>query len=78
MKTQELKKDEKVKINYYKLLRLFLIGSIVGVILEGIWSIIRRGAWETHVITIIEPLCIIYSIGMIIFYVLSFYIRKIY
>ena len=76
MKSQNSKKNYEVKINYYKLFWLFLFGSLLGVILEGIWSIIRRGAWETHVITIWEPLCIIYGVGMIIFYISSKYIKK--
>lgn len=76
MENKNLEKNYDVKITYYKLFWLFMLGSILGVILEGVWSIIRRGAWETHVVTIWEPLCIIYGIGLIVFYIASKYFKK--
>ena len=76
MESKNEKDDSEVRISYYKLFWLFILGSLLGVILEGIWSIIRRGAWETHDVTIWEPLCIIYGFGMVIFYISSKYLKK--
>ncbi|MBQ7335164.1 MAG: putative ABC transporter permease [Clostridia bacterium] len=47
---------------------LFLIGSIVGFVLEGIWSVVRLGVWENHSATVWGPFCIVYGLGMALIY----------
>lgn len=51
--------------NYSNMFWLFMIGNILGVILEGIWCVIRNGRWETHVVTIWGPFCLIYGVGAV-------------
>lgn len=51
------------KITYPKIFWLFLFGSLLGVLIEGFWCLIKYGCWETHVVTVFEPLCIIYGLG---------------
>ena len=42
---------------------LFVIGSLLGVILEGIWWRYRYGFWQTHTTLLWSPFCTIYGIG---------------
>lgn len=49
--------------NFYMFFWLFIIGSVVGFILEGIWVIFCEGRWEHHSGLIWGPFCIIYGIG---------------
>ena len=56
-------------ITYSILFWLFISGSILGTLLEGVYCLIKRGQWEKHTVTIWGPFCIIYGIGAIILYV---------
>lgn len=37
----------KNSINFYTLFWLFMIGSLVGFIVEGVWAVIKTGHWGT-------------------------------
>lgn len=50
-------------VTYQKLFWLFMVGSLVGVPLEGVWCLLKYGHWETHVVTVWGPFCIIYGFG---------------
>ena len=56
-------------ITYNKLLVLFLIGCVIGVLLEGFFCLITKGHWENHVVSVFFPLNILYGSGAILFYV---------
>lgn len=44
---------------------LFLVGSLIGLLLEGFWCLVKHGHWESHVNFIWEPLCGIYGVGAV-------------
>ncbi len=48
---------------------LFFFGSLLGVLIEGVYCKFVHGAWETHVVSIWGPFCILYGIGAVLFYV---------
>ena len=50
---------------------LFVGGSLIGFILEGLWHMLRTGAWESHTATVWGPFCLIYGIATAFAYVLS-------
>lgn len=54
---------EKIKVSYFKLFVLFMTGSLAGYVFEGFFSLIKRGAWESHVVSVWGPFCILYGIG---------------
>ncbi len=58
-----MRDEEEIKVTYDKLFWLFIAGSLAGVLLEGLFSIYKRGAWESHVVSVWGPFCIIYGIG---------------
>ena len=50
---------------------LFLFGSILGFVLEGIWAFVRVGAWENHAATVWGPFCIVYGIGAVAMFAIA-------
>lgn len=66
-----IRKSAPKTLNYENFFWLFLFGSVIGFVLEGIWCIIRKGAWEHHSATVWGPFCIIYGIGAVIIYAIS-------
>lgn len=58
-------------IKYQTLFWLFMIGSVLGFVLEGLWCLIKTGHWEHHVATIWGPFCIIYGIGAVAAFLIS-------
>ena len=67
--SRNIQQQSKIHISYLKLFWLFMIGSLLGVILEGLFCYFRYGNWETHVVSIWEPFCILYGFGAAGFYV---------
>lgn len=57
--------------NFYTWFWLFIMGSVAGIILEGICAFVQYGRWEYHTGTIWGPFCLIYGIGAVIVYTLS-------
>lgn len=61
-------KKHQVKITYEKLFWLFVIGSFVGVIIEGSFCLIAKGHWESHVLTLVGQFNALYGAGAVLFY----------
>ena len=57
------------KITYSKLFWLYIAGSLSGTGLEGVFCVFKYGHWETHVVSLLGPFCIIYGIGAVGCYV---------
>lgn len=56
-------------LTYQNIFWLFMAGNLLGVLLEGIWCKIRLGHWETHVVTVWGPFCLIYGLGAVLLYI---------
>lgn len=61
----------RTKVKATDLLWLFVVGSVIGFILEGLWHILRTGTWESHTATVWGPFCLIYGIANALAYALS-------
>ena len=68
--TEKCKCDSK-NIAASDMLWLFVGGSVIGFILEGLWHILRVGTWESHTATVWGPFCLIYGIATALLYTLS-------
>ena len=66
----------KENLNYQNMFWLFMIASVLGVLMEGIWTVIKFGRWESHVITIWGPFCLLYGAGAVLFYIGSVLVRE--
>lgn len=64
VKMMKSENSDSRQITYSKLFWLFMVGSVFGVILEGFWCLAIYGEWETHVVSVCGPFCIIYGFGM--------------
>ncbi len=64
------------QISYANLFWLFMLGSMAGFVLEGVWCILRKGHWEHHAATVWGPFCIIYGIGAVVVYLLAMLLQK--
>lgn len=74
MSTKEKLKE--YNVSYATMFWLFLIGSVLGFILEGIWHIIKAGTWESHSATVWGPFCIIYGIAAMVLYVGAIFLKN--
>lgn len=62
-------------LKYSDIFWVFIFGSLLGFLLEGIWHILRRGCWESRTGTIWGPFCVIYGLGAVVLYVLGAFIK---
>lgn len=67
--------DVTCNIRYSTLFWLFIIGSIAGYVLEGLWCILTKGHWEHHSATVWGPFCIIYGVGAVAVYLFSTFLK---
>ncbi|MDE6398086.1 MAG: putative ABC transporter permease [Clostridiales bacterium] len=57
--------DRRKSLTYSNMLWLFVTGSLLGVVGEGLHSLVKRGYWETHVVSLGLPLCVLYGLGAV-------------
>lgn len=74
--TRKREETAAASVSYSTLLWLFVIGSAVGFVLEGLWCVLRTGRWESHSATIWGPFCIIYGVGAVAVYLLSAFLKN--
>ncbi|MCM1082246.1 MAG: putative ABC transporter permease [Clostridium sp.] len=59
----------KQQIVYSDLFWLFIMGSLMGVLIEGVFCVFKYGHWETHTVAIWGPFCMIYGVGAVVLYI---------
>lgn len=65
------------KICYADLFWVFMLGSVVGFVLEGLWHMLwHGGVWESHSATVVGPFCIVYGLGAVVMYVLALSLQE--
>lgn len=64
------------KIKYCSLFWIFLVGSVAGYVIEGLWDILKTGSWGNHSATVIGPFCIIYGFGAMAVYTVSVFTKE--
>lgn len=62
----------KNEINFYKLIWLFMIGSVSGYVVEMLWCYIRNGYFESRQGLLYGPFSPVYGIGCVIFTILLY------
>lgn len=68
--------QENPNLTFFNMMWLFIIFSLVGVVGEGLWTLIFSGHWETHVVSMWVPLCIIYGLGAVGCYVAHCFLKN--
>ena len=59
------------KLSYPLLFWLFIAGSLMGFVLEGVFHLIRKGTWAFRVGTLWGPFCVIYGAGTVAMYLVA-------
>lgn len=63
--------EDRKPSSYPTLFWLFMTGSLLGFLMEGIWHLLRTGKWARRVATLWGPFCIIYGAGAVVMYLLA-------
>lgn len=72
---RSVKKATAPRVSGTHMILIFLLGSVIGFVLEGVWSLLRLGVWENHSATVIGPFCIVYGFGAVTVYWLAARLR---
>ncbi len=57
-----------VYITYDKLFWLYLTGCVAGVIIEGVFCLVTKGHWESHVVSVFGAFNVLYGFGAVLLY----------
>lgn len=63
-------------LSFPTLFWLFIAGSLMGFVLEGVWHFLRKGVWGFRVATLWGPFCIIYGAGAVAMYLIALTVEK--
>lgn len=72
----KIEKEETFKARYYHIFWLFMVGCVIGVIVEGLFTLYDRGRWETHVTFLWGWFNIVYGLGAVLIYFIAIKIKK--
>ena len=75
-KSSVSKADSGGEIKYGDLLCLFLFGSISGVIIEGVFCLMTKGVWESHVVSVWGWFNVLYGFGAVGLYAGAIKLRE--
>lgn len=70
-------KEKNPNYTFSNMIYLFIFWSLMGAVLEGFYCLFMSGHWETHVVSMFAPLCIIYGFGAVGFYIAEQYMHKV-
>lgn len=58
------------------ILWLFISGSLLGFVGEGVFHLIRKGTWAFRVGTLWGPFCVLYGFGVVVMYLVALGIQR--
>lgn len=64
------------RLSYPLLLWLFITGSLLGFVMEGVFHLIRQGSWAFRVGTLWGPFCVIYGAGAVVMYLVVLRVQE--
>ena len=59
------------KPKFYHYVFLFIVGCVLGVLIEGVFAIFDKGVWESHVTFVWGHLNIVYGAGAVLSYIVA-------
>ena len=63
-------------LSWVTLFWLFIAGSLLGFVMEGVWHFLRKGTWGFRVATLWGPFCVIYGVGAVAMYLIALLVEK--
>ena len=75
---RQIAKDSRQKrgLSFPTLFWLFIAGSLLGFVMEGVWHFLRKGTWGFRVATLWGPFCVIYGVGAVTMYLIALLVEK--
>lgn len=64
------------KISFHDLFYTFLFGCIFGWIIEGIWTLIKKGILINHTALVIGPFNVVYGVGAVVLTVILYRLKN--
>jgi len=58
-------------LSFPAMLWLFVAGSLLGFVMEGVWHWLHHGVWGFRVATLMGPFCVIYGAGAVVMYLIA-------
>lgn len=72
----QLDSQQEQKLSYPILFWLFISGSLMGFVMEGLFHLIRKGTWAFRVGTLWGPFCVIYGAGAVAMYLVALMVQR--
>ena len=66
---------QKEKLNFYDIFYLFIFGCILGWLVEGIWSLLKKHLLINHSALVIGPFNVVYGVGAIVLTIMLYKIK---
>lgn len=72
----QLDSQQEQNLSYPLLFWLFVAGSLLGFVFEGMFHLIRKGSWAFRVGTLWGPFCVLYGFGAVVMYLVALSIQQ--
>lgn len=76
LRTHNRQPDNPHQLSYPLLFWLFIAGSLMGFVMEGLFHLIRKGTWAFRVGTLWGPFCVIYGAGAVAMYLVALAVQR--
>ncbi len=63
------------RLKYSDVFWVFIFGSLLGFVMEGVWHFLRKGCWANRTGTLWGPFCVIYGFGAVVLYMMAHFIK---
>lgn len=74
---RQLARDSRQEtLSFPVLFWLFIAGSLLGFVAEGLFHLLRKGTWAFRVGTLWGPFCVLYGFGAVVMYLVALCIRR--
>ena len=74
---RRLQQDSRLEkeLSFPVLLWLFVAGSLLGFVMEGVYHFLHHGCWGFRVGTLWGPFCVLYGFGVVVMYLVALGVR---
>lgn len=78
MRYRQLARDSRQErnVSFPLLFWLFIAGSLMGFVMEGVWHWLHHGTWGFRVATLWGPFCVIYGVGAVAMYLIALAVER--
>lgn len=67
---------KKEKLSFHDIFYIFLVSCVFGWVVEGIWTLVKKGVLINHTALVIGPFNIIYGVGGVILSIVLYHMKE--